>query len=123
MTYALGKRLIRINSCEGVDLPKNVKRNEYHTLTIKEANTYTLEQVKTILSLAKNSRIHIQMVLALLMGLRRSEINGLKYSDIDFVHHKMRLSRQLGEDLHADPETIAPNMKTKQEVPLKAKSS
>lgn len=123
MTYALGKRLIRKNPCEGVDLPKNVKRNEYHTLTIKEANTYTLEQVKTILGLAKESRIHIQMVLALLMGLRRSEINGLKYSDIDFARHKMRLSRQLGEDLHADPETIAPNMKTKQEVPLKTKSS
>lgn len=28
-----------------------------------------------------------------------------------------------GEDLHADPETIPPKMKTKQEIPLKTKSS
>lgn len=123
MTYALGKRLILNNPCKDVGLPKNVKKNEYHTLKIKETNTYTLEQVKTILRLAKGSKIYMQMVLALLMGLRCSEINGLKYSDIDFVHHKMRLQRQLGEDLHADKETIAPNMKTKQEVPLKTKAS
>lgn len=123
MRYALGKRLVLNNPCIGVDLPKNVKKNEYHTVNIKEANTYTLEQVKEILQMAKKTKIHVQMVLALLMGLRRGEINGLKYSDIDFVNHKLRLQRQLGEDLHADEDTIAPKMKTKQEVPLKTRSS
>lgn len=123
MNFAVGKKLISRNPCEGVDIPKTVKKSEYHTITIKETQTYTLEEVKKLLAAARNSRIHVQVVLALLMGLRRSEINGLKYSDIDFANHKMHLDRQLGEDLHADPETIPPKMKTKQEIPLKTKSS
>lgn len=96
MNFAVGKKLISRNPCEGVDIPKTVKKSEYHTITIKETQTYTLEEVKKLLAAARNSRIHVQVVLALLMGLRRSEINGLKYSDIDFANHKMHLDRQLG---------------------------
>lgn len=64
-----------------------------------------------ILQMAQKGKIHVQMVQALLMVLRCGEINGLKYSDIDFVNHRMRLQRQLGEELHAEEDTIAPNMK------------
>lgn len=35
----------------------------------------------------------------LCMGLRRSEINGLKYSDVDYVNHTLTVRRQLGEEL------------------------
>ena len=31
------------------------------------------------------------------MGLRRGEINGLKYSDVDLVHRKLKIQRQLGK--------------------------
>lgn len=121
--FALSKRLILINPCEGVDLPKSVPRNEYHTVTIKEGETFTLEQVKTLLLAARKSRVHIQVVLAVLMGLRKSEINGLKYSDVDFTRKKLRIRHQLGESISMDEDEMEPVLQTKQEITVKTPSS
>lgn len=38
----------------------------------------------------------MQVLFNVLMGLRRSEINGLKYSDIDYINRTLRVERQLG---------------------------
>ena len=121
--FAVSKNLVTQNPCEGITLPKGTKKNDYHVLVVNETRTYNLEQVKQLLKASKNTKIHMQLVFALLMGLRRGEINGLKYSDVDFERHKLRIDRQLGEDLHADPDSIAPNTKTKQEIPPKTQSS
>ena len=67
MRYALSKRLIMTNPCEGLELPKGVKK--YYTIIVDETKTYTLEQVKLLLEASKETRIHMQMVFALLMGL------------------------------------------------------
>ena len=121
--FAVSKNLVTQNPCEGITLPKGTKKNDYHVLVVNETRTYNLEQVKQLLKASKNTKIHMQLVFALLMGLRRGEINGLKYSDVDFERHKLRIDRQLGEDLHADPDSIAPNTKSKQEIPPKTQSS
>lgn len=121
--FAISKNLVTQNPCEGITLPKGTKKNDYHVLVVNETKTYNLEQVKQLLRASKNTKIHMQLVFALLMGLRRGEINGLKYSDVDFERHKLRIRRQLGEDLHADPGSIAPNTNTKQEIPPKTQSS
>ena len=44
------------------------------------------------------------ILFMVLMGLRKSEISGLKYSDIDYENHTIKISRQLGRDLNADEE-------------------
>ena len=116
MRFALSKRLVMSNPCKDACLPKKVEKGQYHTVAVDETQTYTLDQVKRLLEASKGSRIHMQMVFALLMGLRRSEINGLKYSDVDYGKRKLCIRRQLGEDLHGDPSSIGPNMKTKQEI-------
>lgn len=123
MHYALKKHLVAANPCKDVCLPKKVSKTSYHTIEVKEAETYSLEQVKRLMEASKESKIHMQLVFALLMGLRRSEINGVKYSDVDFVHRKLKIQRQLGEDLHTDPEKIPANMRTKQEIRPKTRSS
>lgn len=123
MQYALKKHLIAANPCKDVHLPKNVSKTSFHTIEVEETETYTLEQVKKLMDASKESKIHMQIMFALLMGLRRSEIHGVKYSDIDFAHRKLKIQRQLGEDLHADPETIPVNMKSKQEIRTKTYSS
>ena len=69
MRYALSKRLIMTNPCEGLELPKGVKKSKYYTIIVDETKTYTLEQVKLLLEASKETRIHMQMVFALLMGL------------------------------------------------------
>lgn len=119
--YALSKRLILDNPCEHVKVP--VATGKYHTIVVKESQTYTLEQVKLLLKAGKDTKIYMQLLFAVLMGLRISEINGIKYSDIDYERHTLRVRTQLGEDLHADPSKIPKKMKTKQEISLKTASS
>ena len=46
----------------------------------------------------------MRLLFAVLMGLRRVEINGLKYSDVDFINRTLTINRQLGR---------APNTKRK----------
>lgn len=49
---------------------KGVKKVQSIILIIvDETKTYTLEQVKLLLEASKETRIHMQMVFALLMGL------------------------------------------------------
>lgn len=57
------------------------------------------------------------------MGLRRGEINGLKYSDVDYIHRKFYVQRQLGKKPNTEKEDVPPKMLTKQEIKLKTKSS
>lgn len=63
------------------------------------------------------------ILFASLMGLKKSEISGLKYSDIDYIHRKLYLDRQLGKKLGAKKEDFPAKTFTKQEIPLKSKSS
>ena len=65
----------------------------------------------------------MQVLLNVLMGLRRSEINGVKYSDVDYINHTLKVERQLGRVHNAVKEDFASKTFTKQEVGLKTKSS
>lgn len=106
-----------------VSLPKAVKTNAYHTRAIKEKNTLNLEQIVILIEASKNTEIYMQVLFATLMGLRCVEINGLKYSDIDFVRQKLHVSRQLGRAANSDNTKFAPKTITKQEIKLKTESS
>ena len=114
-----------MNPCENVNLPRqdDDKKREYHTIHVNKAQTYSLEQVKILIKAAKDTRIYMQILFAVLMGLRKGEINGLKYSDIDFEHRTLKIQRQLGKDLYKDDTEIPVNTKTKQEITLKTWSS
>lgn len=57
------------------------------------------------------------------MGMRKSEINGIKYEDIDYLHRKLYVKRQLGRKRGSKKEDVAVKTFTKQEIQLKSKSS
>lgn len=57
------------------------------------------------------------------MGLRKSEIIGIKYEDIDFIRKKLKLHIQLGRKIGSKKEDCKPKTLTKQVVNLKIKSS
>ncbi len=57
------------------------------------------------------------------MGLRRQEINGLKYSDIDYINRTLSVERQLGKALNRNPDESGDKPLTKRELPLKSSSS
>ena len=76
-----------------------------------------------MLEASRNSPIHMPVLFHVLMGLRRREINGVKYTDIDYINRTLRVQRQLGKKINTKKEDFAPKTFTKQEVRLKTLSS
>ena len=92
-------------------------------IKIDPNKTLSLEQTKTLINASKNTPIYLQILFALLMGLRKQEINGLKYSDIDYVNRKLYIQRQLGVDPKKKKEECEKKTYTKQEIELKTLNS
>lgn len=123
LNYAVSIKLIPVNLAEGVNLPKNVPKKPYHTRTINTQKTLTQEQILLLLEKSKDTPIHMQILFNVLMGLRRSEINAVKYSDVDYINRTLTVQRQLGQKINTKKEDFAPKTFTKQEIGLKTESS
>lgn len=123
MRYAVDKKIIPASPAEGVNLPKKVEKKPYHTRNIDTQKTLTMEQIQVLLEASKDTPIHMQVLFNVLMGLRRREINGVKYSDVDYINRTLRVQRQLGTKLGTKKEDFPPEAYRKQEVRLKTPSS
>lgn len=86
-TYALHSGSIKTNYFVGLKMRKMPKKR-------KEALTH--EEVKILLSEAKkrNHKYYFIWLLTITLGLRRSELAGLKWIDIDFNQRLIYLRRQ-----------------------------
>lgn len=120
MQYAKIKHIIKEDPTININLPKTVEQGEYKTLIIKKEKILTLEQVKILIEASKSTPIYLQVLFAVLMGLRKQEINGLKYTDIDYVNRKLYLTRQLGRKVEDTINDCPKKMLTKQEIKLKS---
>ena len=120
--YAVSRKLIPANPAEGVDLPKAVEPKPYHTRNIDTAKTLNMDQILLLLEESKDTPIHMQVLFNVLMGLRRQEINAVKYSDVDYINRTLTVERQLGKELDRTPNSKKESM-TKRELPLKTFSS
>jgi len=126
MRFAVDKKVIAENPAVGVGLPKKAKKTvvtEFHTRNIDTQKTLTMDQILVLLEASKDTPIHMQVCFNVLMGLRRCEINGVKYSDVDYINQTLKVQRQLGKKKGAKKEDYAPKTLTKQEIPLKTESS
>ena len=123
MKYALEKKMISYDPAEDVDLPKEKRQKEFRVRHIDEQKTLTYEQVMVLVNAAKDTPIYLQVMFAVLMGLRRSEIIGLKYTDIDFVNRTLHVKRQLGTAPMSKKDEYKEKSYTKQEINLKTESS
>lgn len=121
--YALKCRLISFNPAEGINLPKTVEPRPYHTRKIDTTKTLNMEQILRLLEASKDTPIHIQVLFNVLMGLRRQEINAVKYTDVDYINRTLSVERQLGKALNRNPNKVDERPTTKSELPLKTSSS
>ena len=120
MKYAKDKNLIEADPTANISLPKTIEKKEYKTVVIKEEQVLNVEQIKTLIEASKSTPIYLQVLFAVLMGLRKQEINGLKYTDIDFVNRKLYLRVQLGRKTSDTIDDCPRKMLTKQEIELKS---
>jgi integrase len=78
--------LVARNMCKLVDPPR---RQRF------EVTPLTLEQIQKLLSAVEGYRLGALFKLALATGMRRGEIMGLKWQDIDFERGKLQVRRVL----------------------------
>ena len=120
--YAVRHKLLAANPAKGIGLPKTVEAKPYHARTIDTAKTLNMEQILTLLEESRNTPIHMQVLFNVLMGLRRQEINAVKYTDVDYVNRTLSVERQLGKKIDRSPNSKGTGA-AKSELPLKTPSS
>ena len=87
LKLAIEQRLIARNPADGCALPKAER---------KEMQTLPVEQLTSFLREAKDSGVFALYYIDLTTGLRRGELLGLKWSDIDLEKGDLRVRRQIG---------------------------
>ncbi|MBE7038621.1 MAG: hypothetical protein E7404_06950 [Ruminococcaceae bacterium] len=86
LKYAVKSKSIKENVADFVEKPQKVE---------KEANYYSKEELKKLLQVSKGDPIEVPILLAMNLGLRCSEVLGVRWSNIDFdekvikIHHKV----------------------------------
>lgn len=98
---ALDMELIDKNPITKVKLPREKK---------EECTILTLEESKKLIELVqKNLTLKMPVILSLLLGLRRGECLGLRWSDIDYENKTITISQTLqvvkGEFIFKEPKT------------------
>lgn len=93
MKYAVEKKMLSVNPAEDVNLSRQKKKKEFRVRHIDEQKTLNLEQVNKLIEAAKGTPIYLQVMFAVLMGLRRCEIIAVKYSDIDYINRTLHVER------------------------------
>lgn len=101
MDFAKDQKLISSNPTDGCALPK---------LEHKEMKTLPVEQLTSFLREDKESGVFELYYIELATGLRRDELLGLKWEDIDLAQDSLRVQRQIAR---INGEVIEGPLKTK----------
>ncbi|WP_457785000.1 tyrosine-type recombinase/integrase [Streptomyces griseus] len=86
LNRAVREELVTRNVAELVDMPK---------VTKKEAKPWNAREAITFLRSARAHRLYAACVLVLVLGLRRSEVLGLRWQDIDFDQRQFTPLKQV----------------------------
>ena len=98
---AIEQKLVTRNPTQGCALPK---------VEHKEMKTLTADQLSAFFQEARDSGVFALYYIDLTTGLRRGELLGLKWSDIDLEKGDLRVQRQIGR---IDGKIIEMPLKTK----------
>ncbi|MFE4019726.1 tyrosine-type recombinase/integrase [Streptomyces sp. NPDC059101] len=96
LTAATREELVTRNVASLVEAPKVVSR---------ETTPWTLDETLTFLEEARRDPLYAAFALAIAMGLRRGEVLGLRWSDVDLDDRVIRVSNQvqrIGGELYQD---------------------
>ncbi|MER7395463.1 site-specific integrase [Streptomyces sp. NPDC000151] len=96
LTAAVREELVTRNVASLVEAPKVVSR---------ETTPWSLDETLRFLEEARSDPLYAAFVLAIAMGLRRGEVLGLRWSDVDLDGRVIRISNQvqrIGGELYQD---------------------
>ena len=101
MDFAKAQKLIAVNTTDGCALPK---------LEHREMKTLPVEQLASFLREAKEIGVFEMYYIELATGLRRGELLGLKWEDLDLEQCTLRVQRQVSR---INGEVVEAPLKTK----------
>lgn len=101
MDFAVAQKIISENPCKAVSLPK---------VEHKEMQTIPAEQLQAFLTEAKATGVYEMYYIELATGLRRGELLGLKWQDIDWKNGIIKVRRQVAR---VDGQIVEAPLKTK----------
>jgi integrase len=78
--------LVSRNVAKAVKMPR-VPTREVHALDV--------DQARTLLTVLNGNRLHALFATTLVLGLRRGEVLGLSWSDIDTTHNTIRVRQSV----------------------------
>jgi integrase len=81
-------RLVSVNVARSATAPKN---------NSEEVKPLTRQEVKRLLDVARGDRFEAMYVLAVTCGLRRGELLGLRYEDIDLMRSTLQVRRSVSK--------------------------
>lgn len=102
LDQALRWDLVPRNVAQAVDRPRSVRN---------EMNVLDRTQVQRFLAAAEGTRYHALYILALTTGMRRGELLGIQWSDVNIEKRTLAVSRSIvtlkGAPVVAEPKTAA----------------
>ena len=101
MDFAVAQKIIPENPCKAVALPK---------VEHKEMQTIPAEQLQAFLQEAKATGVYEMYYIELATGLRRGELLGLKWTDIDWKNGIIKVRRSIAR---VNGEIVESPLKTK----------
>ena len=101
MDFAVAQKIISENPCKAVALPK---------VEHKEMQTIPAEQLQAFLKEAKETGVYEMYYIELATGLRRGELLGLKWNDIDWKNGIIKVRRSIAR---VNGEIVEAPLKTK----------
>lgn len=101
MDLAVAQKIILANPTDACELPK---------VEHKEMQTIPAEQLQAFLAEAKATEVYEMYYIELATGLRRGELLGLKWEDIDWKNGVIRVRRQIAR---VDGRIVEAPLKTK----------
>ncbi len=104
LNAAVRRRLIPYNPALPIELPE-VRRTQ--------VLVWTPDQVRTFLAAASSDRLYALFHLVVMTGLRRGEVCGLRWADVDLERQHLRVAQQL---LQLGGQTHIGALKTRAEV-------
>lgn len=90
---AVEKGLISVNPATAAKLPKSTQK--FHSEFLNHT------QLKELLELVKDTNIYLPVLLCVIYGLRRSEVLGLKWQNIDFENETIWIRETLQQSTKA----------------------
>ena len=101
LDFAVAQKILSANACKAVALPK---------IEHKEMKTIPAEQLEAFFKEAKETGVYEMYYIELATGLRRGELLGLKWQDIDWKNGIIKVRRQVAR---VDGEIVEAPLKTK----------